>query len=311
MKNICKFTALMLCLMTMSLTACGDDDEDILSEAPGSEETTNPGGGDSDAGDTAVNKEKAVDLGLSVKWATCNVGASSPEEQGDYFAWGETTTKSSYTESNYFDSSYYMYTLSKKTNISGTNKDVAYLKLGNDWRMPTATEIKELVDNCTWTKETLNGVVGVRVTASNGNSIFLPATGMYAGNKIEVGSWGYYWSGTLYSDAQRTSKYAGHLIFYQDGRAASTNYYRFEGMAIRPVYTGDKYGSGTSSGGGSSSKYYTHCAGSGDCSRCGGDGYVLGDIDQEFRPCSSCNYGGKADDDERGKCTYCNGTGKK
>ena len=298
--------AAILAVFCMALYSCSNDDNESMEDSSDSDSTT------------SQQSDPVTDLGLSVKWANCNLGANVPEEIGEYYAWGETSTKSEYTDLNYFDASYSRYRLSGNTKISGTSKDVAYLKLGKDWRMPTAAEIKELVNNCTWTKETLNGVNGVRGTASNGNSIFLPATGMFAGGKIEISSWGYYWSGTFHSDAQKTSTYASILMFYDNGKVSASNYFRFEGMAIRPVYIGSEYdgnnnneSGGSSTGGSSSSKHCTHCAGTGKCSKCGGDGYVLGDWDQEYHPCSSCNYGDKADDDERGKCTYCNGTGKK
>ena len=93
-----------------------------------------------------------VDLGLSVKWATCNVGADSPEDYGDYFAWGETKPKLSYTEENY------TYTDSPETLSS--IRDAASVNMGGSWRMPT---LKELIDKCTWTWTTLNGVEGYEV----------------------------------------------------------------------------------------------------------------------------------------------------
>lgn len=139
-----------------------------------------------------------VDLGLSVKWATCNVGASSPEESGTYFAWGETETKTTdYTESNYAllesvilwsgdDASGVIYTFErynqddKKDNLE-SNDDVAHAKWGGNWRMPTKDECQELIDNCTCTWDTINGVYGFRVTSNKtgyeGRSIFLPAIG--------------------------------------------------------------------------------------------------------------------------------------
>ena len=137
------------------------------------------------------NGHAYVDLGLSVKWATYNVGANVPEEYGDYYAWGETTTKSTYTEGAYVaDTKNYK-------DIKGTSLDVARAKWGGNWRMPTKTEFEELLNGCIWEWTTQNGVNGYVVTGPNGNNIFLPA----AGNRSEDvlyynGSFGFYWSST-------------------------------------------------------------------------------------------------------------------
>jgi hypothetical protein len=129
-----------------------------------------------------VTAGQVVDLGLSVFWASCNLGAESPEEYGDYYAWGETKPKTSYTETNY---AYYDDNLKQYTdigvNISGTQYDAATVNLGGDWRMPTKDEMEELIDNCTWEWIQTNGKNGFKVTGKNGNSIFLPAAGCHAG----------------------------------------------------------------------------------------------------------------------------------
>ena len=151
-----------------------------------------------------ANHPHAVDLGLSVKWACCNVGATTPEEYGDYFAWGEISPKSSYTMRNYqywvdYDGNG-MWTDGESTlnsDISGTQYDAATANWGGSWRMPTNAEREEWLDNCTWTWMTLNGVSGMEVTGPNGNSIFLPATGYRRGSSsYDIGSTGDYWSST-------------------------------------------------------------------------------------------------------------------
>ena len=114
-----------------------------------------------------------VDLGLSVKWATCNVGAKSPEDYGSYFAWGETTKKDTYTKEN-------SKTKGKSFgDISGNSAyDAARANWGSTWRLPTKAECQELIDNCTWTLTTYNGKKGYKVVSKkNNNSIFLPAAG--------------------------------------------------------------------------------------------------------------------------------------
>ena len=136
------------------------------------------------APDPTVSAGAVVDLGLSVYWCSCNVGAETPEEYGDYFAWGETKTKSSYTEENYslYDNEMKVYT-NIGNNICGTEYDAATVNLGADWRMPTKDELKELLDNCTFEWTQINGVNGYKVTGINGNSIFIPAAG-FMGNTI-------------------------------------------------------------------------------------------------------------------------------
>ena len=165
-----------------------------------------------------------VDLGLSVKWATCNVGASKPEECGDYFAWGETKPKSSYSSSNY--------TYTSNTSTLPMSNDAARVNWGGSWRMPTKSEQDELRTNCTWTWTTQNGVKGYKVTSkSNGNSIFLPAAGDFYGTSLyDEGSKGYYWSSSLYDN----SSYAYYLSFTSyDVSRYSNN--RFRGQSVRPV----------------------------------------------------------------------------
>ncbi len=136
-----------------------------------------------------VNGHEYVDLGLSVKWATCNVGASSVSDYGDYYAWGETETKSNYDEDN-------SVMLGKDSgDISGNaDYDAARANWGGAWRLPTEAEIRELVDKCQWEWTTIEGHSGYKVTGPNGNSIFLPAAGCrYGALLINAGKYGNYW----------------------------------------------------------------------------------------------------------------------
>ncbi|MBR4301468.1 MAG: hypothetical protein IKT84_06075 [Bacteroidales bacterium] len=121
-----------------------------------------------------INGHEYVDLGLSVKWATCNVGANAPHEYGNYYAWGETETKNSYNKSNSL-------TYRKvRENISGdASRDASRANWGTCWRMPTKEEMLELINGCNWTWTTQNGTRGYKVIGRNGNSIFLPAAGGY------------------------------------------------------------------------------------------------------------------------------------
>lgn len=150
---------------------------------------------------TFENGHEYVDLGLTsgLLWATCNVGASSPSDYGNYYAWGETTTKSTYTESNYV--------YSDNPTTLPLDKDAARANWGGSWRMPTKAEQDELRSNCTWTWTTMNGVNGYKVTSkTNGKSIFLPAAGSrYYSGLNDDGSSGYYWSSSLYTSYSGTA----------------------------------------------------------------------------------------------------------
>ena len=175
----------------------------------------------------------AVDLGLpsGLKWAKMNVGASSPEDYGDYYAWGETTAKSDYIRDSYqYHNGSSLINIG--SNISGTQYDVARAQWGGSWRLPTNAEMQELKDRCTWTWITYKGIDGYKVTGPNGNSIFLPAAGYRYGTGInDRGSCGYYWSGTLFV---AESYVAYGLYFYSSDRYVR-NRNREYGHTVRPV----------------------------------------------------------------------------
>lgn len=124
-----------------------------------------------------ANGHGYVDLGLSVKWATCNIGASSPSDYGDYYAWGETSTKKNYGGNTYiwYGSEEDPYMLGKMSGIQNSIYDVAHIKWGESWRLPTKDEIQELITKCTWNWTFVNGVLGYKVCRM-GRSIFLPAS---------------------------------------------------------------------------------------------------------------------------------------
>ena len=185
---------------------------------------------------------QAVDLGLSVKWANMNVGAESPEDYGNYYAWGETSTKETYNWSTYFDTNDGGSTFMKYNNDGGKTvldpqDDAAHVYWGGSWRMPTKAEWKELYDNCTWTWTTQNGINGYKVTSNKegyaDKFIFLPAAGdRYESDLYDVGSNGYYWSSSL---DERISDGAWCLYFDSGYRNAWGLYYRYFGPSVRPV----------------------------------------------------------------------------
>ena len=142
-----------------------------------------------------INGHEWVDLGLSVKWATCNVGASYPSDYGNYYAWGETITKRKYTKSNSWT-----YKKSMISIAGNSSYDAARANWGGTWRLPTANEFDELVKECTWTWTTQNGHNGYRVMGKNGKSIFLPAAGSCCKTSLlDVNSSVRYWSATPHS----------------------------------------------------------------------------------------------------------------
>ncbi|MDE6689884.1 MAG: DUF1566 domain-containing protein, partial [Prevotella sp.] len=170
-----------------------------------------------------------IDLGLpsGVKWATCNVGASSPSEYGDYFAWGETAAKVKYTKEN-------CKTWEKNLgDISGNpDYDAARANWGGSWRLPSKMEIEELKEKCIWTWTKQNGYNGYKITGSNGKSIFLPAAGWYLGASLDdAKKYGGYWSST---PDESYAEFACGFSFDSSDQLVGRNY-RGLGCPVRPV----------------------------------------------------------------------------
>lgn len=205
-------------------------------------------------GSAPTPNHEYVDLGLpsGTLWATCNVGANTPEGYGSYFAWGETSPKEMYTWTTYkwsggsFNSltkycreSYYGYNgfSDGKTELDPED-DAAYVNWGTSWRMPTTEQQQELVNNCTWTWTTRNGVDGRLVTGPNGNTLFLPAAGTYWSDTLNgAGAWGRYLSRTL---DKSYSFYATYMYFTSDYLQGYNYDYRYEGYSVRPVRASQK-----------------------------------------------------------------------
>jgi len=226
---------------------------DIVKELKEKIDAGGGSGGGSD--DTNMNNgHEYVDLGLSVKWATMNVGATEVAGSktnshtgkldcyGEYYAWGETSPKDSYTWDSYTlcngsDSSMTKYctdsskgTVDNKTTLD-LEDDAAHVNWGGSWRMPTFNEMNELKTQCTWTQTKMNGVAGYKVSASNGNSIFLPKAGSFDDDHFEdCGSLGIYWASTLSptSAGSSLSLWNGSSIFWEFGL-------RKTGYSVRPV----------------------------------------------------------------------------
>ncbi len=181
-----------------------------------------------------ITSGKEVDLGLpsGTIWAGWNLGATSPEQNGDYYAWGETTTKNNYSENTYryYNNSTKRY-INIGSNISGTQYDVARQKWGGSWRMPTKADFDELLQKCKWTWCQYKGVNGCKVTGPNGNSIFLPAAEARGGS----GNCGKYWSASLNSGYSCSRAFG--LEFYQNNYHIFSDYFfsRGFGLKVRPV----------------------------------------------------------------------------
>lgn len=207
-------------------------------------------------GHEIYNGHECVDLGTGVRWATCNIGASKPEECGDYFAWGEIESKDVYNWATYKwmdkgkDSWYYVnkYTVNdykfdalwyQGTTFAGDNKrnldiedDAAHIKWGGEWRMPTSGELSSLLMGCTWIWTEQNGMNGYKVTGSNGNWIFLPAAGYREEDEtLGVGKNANYWSKTL----DKTNSSNAYYVFFNPSYPFWYNYSRYYGQSIRAV----------------------------------------------------------------------------
>ena len=194
------------------------------------------------------NGHEYVDLGLSVKWATCNVGADSPEDYGDYFAWGEVDTKIDYSNWTYKYSVFRLNLFhfikyctkrnfgyegfSDKKTVLDFSDDAAKMNWGGGWRMPTDAEMTELRENCKWIWTTYNGVNGYNVVGLNGNSIFLPAAGwMYCRSLDQVGLFGRYWSRSLHIDNMNWA----YSAFFSSSKVGKGETCRDYGLSVRPV----------------------------------------------------------------------------
>ena len=232
----------MLMAMVLFAASCGKDDD------------PNQGGNNSGQNDSIIDDSVIVqvhdfvDLGLpsGTLWATCNVGATTPEGYGNYFAWGETEPKTTYNWSTYkycnadydqltkycSNSSYGYNGFTDNLTVLQPCDDAATASWGSGWCMPTMEQWDELFQNTTYTWTTQNGVSGRLFTASNGRSLFLPAAGYRWDDELSsVGSNGYYWSGSLGTDYPNRTVNFG----FNSGSCGMYYYYRCAGQSVRAV----------------------------------------------------------------------------
>ncbi len=195
----------------------------------------------------AQSTAKFVDLDLpsGTLWADRNVGAALPEDYGDYYAWGETTTKSicvwatlKYCEGNTGDKFSKYNTKSEYGSVDDKttlekNDDAATANWGSKWCMPSQQQFQELNDNCTWTWTTRNGKNGYEVKGKNGNSLFFPAAGFRRGTDLSgAGSYGLYWSSSLNTD----EPYCDRSLYFHSGDVNPDSWLtRRCGQSVRPV----------------------------------------------------------------------------
>jgi len=248
MKKLIKVIAsLMLMVVVICATGCQKDPENGGNNNGNG--TENGGGGSTDD----ANGHAYVDLGLpsGTLWATCNVGATTPEGYGNYYAWGETTTKTTYNWSTYqycvgsnntltkycYNSGYGNNGFTDNLTTLQISDDAARANWGGDWRMPTKAEWEELWNNTTVAWTTQNGVNGRKFTASNGNSLFLPAAGYRFGSSLNYdGAYGGYWSSSLGTSNPNNAWY---LYFSWDGCSVYGSN-RFYGLSVRAVLPASK-----------------------------------------------------------------------
>lgn len=241
------FSHLITIVCIFSIQACGESDE--------------PKSGKFDS-----NGHEYVDLGLSVKWATCNVGAEDPQEIGNLYSWGEMLSKDKYTNKNYryfeFNDNLLVTkycTKSSKGNVDNKTRldpedDVIRLEMGGDWRMPSREEVNELVRFCTIKRDTVSDVPGVLVTGPNGNSIFVPGKtadvydsytrnryGEWEYKRVQSDNDGGFWTSDLFTSYEQADRYAYAFKFNTNirggGVAIESNSIglRYYGFACRGV----------------------------------------------------------------------------
>ena len=187
-----------------------------------------------------------VDLGLTVLWASCNVGADKPEAAGMFFAWGEVFTKGLYDWSTYtshsegnstslihYNTQHECGFIDNVTTL-GKNDDAAAVLVSGKWRMPTEAEVNELLSKCDWDPVSVGGIAGYNVTG-NDNTIFLPFTGYMLGSERYEKEKGHYWTSSLDADLPINAKELCFTEGFDHGSTEAVSFGRWRGAVVRPV----------------------------------------------------------------------------
>ncbi len=175
----------------------------------------------------------SIDLGVGVLFSCCNVGASAPWEPGGYYSWGETQEKSDYSWDSYINNTTYE---KLGDDIAGTDYDVAYVEWGSGWHMPSIQQFQLLVDHCACERIGLNGMPGLKFTGSNGNAVFLPASGRKLSGGISAESIvGYYWTSTRMSDTETDMKKSNAFMLGKDASTRNMQLNICDGLSVRPI----------------------------------------------------------------------------
>lgn len=210
--------------LTPLLTSCssGDDDNEEENYSPDGENSN-----DDKKLTGVVDGHEAVDLGLSVKWATCNIGTTKPEYFGNYYGWGDPTGKKTSSNTNYYPNS------NPPTDIKNTKYDIAYSNWGKKWRMPTDKEVRELISECYYSYKKVNGVGGLLFKGKTGGTIFLPICGYrdYTTN-IRQSDWGSYWTSNLNDEIDSKCL---KITYDGDAYATISESLRCNGLSVRAV----------------------------------------------------------------------------
>lgn len=204
-----------------------NNEEPIVINATISQDCNLNGINESHATQNSLNGHSFVDLGLpsGLLWATCNVGASAPEQIGDYYAWGETQTKSNYSLSTY----QYASNAISLSDISGTQYDAARVNWGGEWRMPSRNEVAELTSNCSRKDTTINGQSGLLLRGANGNYIFIPCAGHWCNSEVMELTGKGFWTSTATGSRYAYRAWEWTYISFSE---------REQGFQIRPVISG-------------------------------------------------------------------------
>lgn len=196
-------------------------------------------------------QDVAVDLGLpsGLLWASYNIGANKPEDFGEYYSWAESESKESYHYTAYkycsdWDKPTKYNTNDNKTTLESVD-DVAHVKWGNNWRIPTKEDFEELIDNCTWTWSIKNGIAGYEVVGNKpgytDRSIFFPAGGFLRFNRENNSiGWGWYWASSLLTDLSVfdcPEPIGGWMLKLTPDYYIMSWTHRYDGLTVRPVYS--------------------------------------------------------------------------